>query len=191
MNAYDSDGFSTLTLRVGRNAFTATAEGRSDLHYGDAITVVLCVPPGLTDPSTVLFGIYSESGAALAAPAAADSVFEWVPNTADRVYQNVSLNTAACRDLTAALEANEPAEVRAIASFDGGCVFLDCTLKVFSNPHYDNGGASMLPRDYINKATLYALLTPIASMPTNDAVAREARFNALLAALTTATAPTP
>ena len=191
MNAYDSDGFSTLTLRCGRDALSAVADGPSSLHFGDALTVVLAVPSGISDPEDILFGIYSSTGSAICAPVAADSVFAWVPGTSDRAYQNVSLNTPACQALAATLASGDYAEVRAIASVNGGRVFLDCTLRLFSNPHYNNAGASLLPRDYINKATLYALLTPISSMPTNDAAAREARFAALLAALTSATAPTP
>lgn len=191
MNAYDSDGFSTLTLRAGRDSLAAVTDGPASLHFGDAITIVLAVPPGIADPDDILFGIYSEAGAALCAPVAQDSVFAWVPGTSDRAYQNITLNTPACQSLAAALESGDYAEVRAMASVDGGRIFLDCTLRLFSNPHYNNAGATILPRDYINRATLYALLTPIASMPTHDAAAREARFAALLSAITTASAPTP
>jgi hypothetical protein len=191
MNAYDSDGFSTLTLRCGRDAMAASSDGPSSLHFGDALTVVLAVPPGITDPANILFGIYSESGAALCAPVAQDSVFAWVPGTADRAYQNITLNTPAAQALAATLESLDYADVRAMASLADGRVFLDVSLRFFSNPHYSNAGATVLPRDFIPKATLYALLTPISTMPTHDAVAREARFAALLAALLSATAPTP
>lgn len=191
MNAYDSDGFSTLTLRCGRDALAVSTDGPSSLHFGDSLTVVLAVPPGITTPGDILFGIYSSTGAALAAPVAQASVFAWVPGTSDRAYQNITLNTPACQALAAAIESGDYAEVRAIASVDAGRVFLDCTLRLFSNPHYNNAGATVLPRDYIPRASLYALLTPIASMPTHDAIAREARFNALLSALTTASAPLP
>ena len=154
MNDYDNDGFSTLLLRASRNSMAATAEGPCDLHFGDALTVVIAPPPGLAAADSVLFGIYAADGSALCAPAAADSVFAWVPGSSDRVYQNVSLNTPAAAALAATLRAAEPAEVRAIASVDGGRVILDLSLRFFSNPHYNNAGAALLPRDYVAKAVV-------------------------------------
>jgi len=166
-------------------------DGTASLHFGDAITVVLATPPGIVEPAEILFGIYDSEGNALAAPVAQDSVFAWIPGTSDRAYQNITLNTPAAQALAATLESMDYADVRAMASMVDGRIFMDCTLRFFSNPHYSNAGATVLPRDYIPKATLYALLTPISAMPTNDAYAREARFAALLAALLSASAPTP
>lgn len=188
MNDYDNDGFSTLTLRVGADSLSAMAEGPVNLHHGDAVTVVLCFPAGVSDVEDILFSAFSTTRQPLCEIVGDDAVFALVPGYTDRAYANFTFLTVDSESVTDALEPGEYEDIRLYASVDGGRTFLDLAARLYPNPQLDTGAVPAEARDaYVLKAPLKAAVAAVKLMPTNDAAAREARFIALLNALTAAT----
>lgn len=177
-NAYDTDGFKTLVLRTDKGTRTAFCEGLQSLHYGDAITVVVSGVQGCV-PANLVFGIYdAESNSLADVPAA----FAFVPGCVDKVYANISLHTTEAATAVTGKAPGEATEVRLYLYETGGKTWLDTSANLYPNPAVAGGGGT--PSScYVTCAELAAAVAPILTMPTLNAVQREARFNALLAAL--------
>ena len=177
-NTYDTDGFRTLTLRADKASRTAFCEGLQNLHYGDAITLVVSGVQGCT-PASLVFGIYDPDSTCISI---ATTAFAFVPGCVDKVYAQISLLTVEAAAATAALAPGVPVEVRVYLYETGGKTWLDTSASLYPNPAV-SGGDGTACIAYVTAGDLAALATSVAAMPSLNAAQREARFNALLVGL--------
>lgn len=182
-NAYDIDGFRTLTLRACKPTAAAFQEGLQDLHYGDAVTLVVTGVTGCV-PSELLFGVYDKDSAVLNTAA----VWAFVPGTKDRVYANFSLATAAALAAVAGVALGKSVEIRIYLCENGGRTLLDVPIDFYPNPA-SPGGESEAVLGFVTKAQLAQLAQDTLDMDAFNAAQREARFIHLLQGLVALTTP--
>lgn len=179
MNDYDPDGFRTLTLRADKASRSAVCEGLSTLHYGDSIVAVVTGVGGC-DPDDLVFGIYGPASQRL--DEVGNSGWAFLPGRTDAVYAEISLYTANCETLCAALAPGEPTEARLYLCESSGKTWLDTSVSLYPNPTL-SGGSAGTANQFVLRSSVRALANAVAAMPSLNAFQREQKLDALLAGL--------
>jgi len=183
-NAYDTDGFKTVVMRVDKSSRSAEPEGLSSFHYGDSITLVVTEMLGC-DPAHLTFGAFDVDSNQLATVSGS---FAFVPGTSDKVYASVSFATAEALAAVSDCALGEPAPVRFYLFESGGKTWMDTSVDLYPEPLVAYTLPSPPPaagNAYVTQADLAAAIAPVLAMPTLTAAQREARVDALLQILTT------
>lgn len=178
MEAYEPDGFKTLTLRVDKQTRTAVPEGLLSLFLYDSLTVVVTGVHGV-DPDDVVFGVFSASGDILSA----DDGWAFVPGRKDAIYSAVTLSTANAETLAATLTPDEPATVWLSMAETGGKTLMSTSMPFYRSLIVTGGGSAGEISSYVTSAAIAALASNVAAMPSNTDYDRKRKFDALVAGL--------
>ena len=200
-----SDEFKVLKLLCKPNARSATVDGIVDLYYKDSIKLYLKNLP-LADVDTLRADLYSKPDVAGILAQVLPTNFSQVTGKPHDFYATLSLFTDELKAYLTDAEAGEPLEAQLQVSATNG-TWVDRTLEIYPNPaameeippptvtdpYLKESDLTAALADYlliddsIDKASLNAALDAVNVMSTLTAAEREARFNALLSALITAT----
>ena len=175
MEAYEPDGFKTLTIRADRSSRTGTLDGPRTLYLHDALTVVVTGVHGV-DVTKVVFGIYSAAGDLISATGA----WAFYPGRKDAVYASVSLATGAAETLASTMTPGEPVDVWISMLETGGRVILDMAVPFYRAFAATGGGSAGEVSSYTTNASLSALAATVAAMPNMNDYDRKRRFEVLL-----------
>ena len=199
------DDFKQLKLIASTNARSATVDGIVDLYYGDSIKLYVKNLPK-ADVDTLRADLYSKPNAAGILAQCLPESFAAVAGKPHDFYATLTLFTDEIKDYLEDAEAGEPLLTQLVISDTNG-VWVDITLDLYPNPQLDGEipppivsdpyiresdlesalSDYLLTEDSIDKADLNTDLLAVQALPTLTAAEREARFNALLTALITAT----
>jgi len=199
------DDFKQLKLIASTNARSATVDGIVDLYYGDSIKLYVKGLPK-ADLATLRADLYSKPNAASILAQVLPTNFANVTNKPYDFYATLTLFTDELKDYLTDQEAGEPNQTQLVISDTSG-VWIDITLDLYPNPQLDGevppaivtdpyikeSDLDTALEDYleitdaIDKDTLNTSLDAVDALPTLTPSNREARFQALLDALITAT----
>lgn len=175
MEAYEPDGFKTMTIRADRASRTGTIEGPRTLFLYDALTLVVTGVYGV-DPTKIAFGIFSPAGD----PISDARAWAFVPGRKDAVYASVSLATTGALTLASAMTPGEPVDVWISMAETGGRVILDMGVPFYRSLIATGGGSVGEVSLYATNASLAKLATDVAAMPNMNDYDRKRRFETLL-----------
>ena len=178
-NVKDSDSFRTVTFRCSAGGRPASPDCGDVLYAGDSLKLVLTQAKGV-DESAATLGFFDADGTLVSSCAA----FPFTRSAEDpgMLYATVSLATDAAHAAVEGCDPGDGAPVRCYV-YDGVATWADAAFTLMPQPLAAGGGTPGTGAAHVTKAELIAIATAVAAMDTLTAAQREARMNALLAAL--------
>lgn len=177
-NVKDPDSFRTVTLRCSAGGRPASPDCGDVLYAGDSLKLVLTQAKGV-DESAATLGFFGADGELVSSCAA----FPFTRSAEDpgMLYATVSLATDAAHAAVAECGPGDGAPVRCYV-YDGVATWADAAFTLMPQP-LAAGGTPGTGAAHVTKAELKAVADAVSAMDTLTAAQREARMNALLAAL--------
>ena len=169
-NAYDTDGFNTVTIRPDPAFPGSLSEGPAAFHFMDSVTLVVC-GVSVADPSQLLFAAEDASGNEVARLLAGTS-WAAVPGRAGSVYASVAFDLQAAKDLSDAGTPGRPSPIRLYLRDPSGRTVLDASADFFPCP-FPVGGTQNPAGTAVLKAALAAAVSAVRAMPSLNAAMRE------------------